>query len=138
MQEKEEIPEEPEFIAVEKEPQFDLEELHRRVVYPEIARRNGVEGKVTIQVYIDRRGKPVRTKVAQSDNRILEQAAIDAILGTTFTPAIQNGNPIGVWMTIPVDFQLHCGKYEPRHAPADSGGIVVYGRGALLYWGLCK
>lgn len=107
MEQKEEVPDPDEFIPVEKEPVFDYDALKGKVKYPEIARKNGIEGQVTLQVYVSKTGKPTQIRVAQSDSKFFEEPAKEAVMATAFTPAIQNGTPIGTWVTIPVKFQLH-------------------------------
>ena len=103
---KEEIPEPDEFIPVEVEPTFDEGELYSRLKYPAMASRNNIEGKVQIRVFVDKFGKPQKSIVELSDNKIFEAEARRAIMNTTFRPAIMNGNPVGVWMSIPVTFKL--------------------------------
>ncbi len=103
---KEEEPDPDEFVFVEKEPEFDYADLQRRVQYPEIARRAGIEGKVVVKVLVGKDGKPKRAFVADSPSEMLNDAALKAVLATTFTPAIQNGNPIDVWVTIPIIFKI--------------------------------
>jgi protein TonB len=100
-----EIPE-PDFVAVEKEPEFDMNELHGLVNYPEMARKNGIEGKVVVQVFVDKLGRPAKVQIAESSNRLFDPAAMEAVQKTHFTPAIQNQTPIGVWVTIPIVFSL--------------------------------
>lgn len=107
VEKKEEIPDPDEFIPVEKEPVFDYEGLKAKVKYPEIARKNGIEGQVILQVYVSKTGKPTQIRVAQSDSKFFEEPAKDAVMQTAFTPAVQNGTPIGTWVTIPVKFQLN-------------------------------
>jgi protein TonB len=104
--EKDVIPDPDEFIFTEEDPKWDDADLKRRIKYPEMARKNGIEGKVTVQVYVDKSGRPVKTRIVTSDNKILEAAAVDAIMGTSFSPAIQNKMPVGVWVTIPVNFTI--------------------------------
>jgi protein TonB len=101
------IPSNEVFVAVEQEPQFDLDLLYKRLKYPEMARKNNIEGRVTVQVFVDRKGEPRKYQIVQSDNKILEQSAIDAVMATHFSPAIQNKTPIGVWVTIPIVFKLN-------------------------------
>lgn len=103
---EDEIPDSEEFIAVEKEPQVDLGELQKKVVYPEMARKSGVEGQVIVRVYVGKDGKVKQTKIQHSESSMLDQAAIDAVKKSVFTPAIQNGQPIGCWVSIPIKFRL--------------------------------
>ena len=102
----EQIPEPDEFIQTEVDPSFDMAELYSRLKYPEEARKNYIQGRVLIQIFISREGKILQTRILQSDNPLLEEAAITAIKQTAFTPAIQFGKPLGVWMVIPITFSL--------------------------------
>lgn len=95
-----------EFTPVEQLPTFDIAELQRNLKYPELARRSGIEGTIVVRVLIDRRGNAVKTMIDASDNVVLEKAAADAVLSTTFTPALQNNVPTAVWMQVPVMFRL--------------------------------
>ncbi len=95
-----------EFVPVEKEPYIDLAELQKKIVYPEMARRAGVEGKVVVRVLVGKDGKPMKTIIEQSDNELLNDAAKNAVMKSVFTPAIQNGNPIALWVSIPIQFRL--------------------------------
>ncbi|MCO5251403.1 MAG: energy transducer TonB [Candidatus Kapabacteria bacterium] len=95
------------FIPVEKEPGVDLAKLQKIIKYPELARRAGVEGKVIIRVLVDEKGKARRQLIEFSDNELLNQAAMDAVNDYgTFTPAIQNAQPIMCWVSIPIQFKL--------------------------------
>jgi len=95
-----------EFIPVEKEPFIDLNELQKKIQYPEIARRAGIEGKVLIRILVEKDGKPKRHRIEYSDNEQLNDAAIKAVMSSVFTPAIQNDRPVTCWVTIPVTFRL--------------------------------
>jgi TonB family protein len=85
----------------------DYGALQKSVVYPENAKRAGIEGKVIIAVYIDKYGKPRKTKILDSPNMLLEEPAITAVMKYTgYTPAIQNKQPVGCWLQIPINFKL--------------------------------
>lgn len=99
--------EQPEFIPHEREPEFDMDELRSRIRYPELARRNQIQGNVVVSVFVETDGRPTRAFVDASEASILNQAAIEAVMATQFTPAEQNGQPIGVWLWIPVNFTLN-------------------------------
>lgn len=94
------------FVSVEKEVQFSYQELMQNVEYPALARNNGVTGKVTIQIFVNENGVVAKTRVVQSDSKLLEQAAIDATKKVKYVPAEQNGNKVGTWVSIPVVFEL--------------------------------
>jgi TonB family protein len=94
------------FIAVDKEPYIDLADLQRRVVYPDIARRAGIEGTVNIRVLVDKKGKPKKYIIESTDSDLLNKAAIDAVMSSTFTPAIQGTSPMDCWVSIPMNFKM--------------------------------
>ena len=100
-------PEPDEFIPVEKQPGMDLAELQKLVQYPKLAKEAGVEGKVVVKALIDKSGAVKKTLIVDSDNSLLNQAAIDAIKNyKKFTPALQNNAPVMVWVSIPIRFRL--------------------------------
>lgn len=104
----EELPPEGEYQNVEKEPALDLEKLKSFVKYPELARKAGVEGDVLLSALIGADGSLKRVKVAESDNMLLDAAAIQAIKDYGhIPPAIQNGHTVACWIYIPIKFSLH-------------------------------
>ncbi|MBS1912463.1 MAG: energy transducer TonB [Bacteroidetes bacterium] len=106
VKETEHVPDPDEFVAVEEDPKWDAADLQRRVKYPEIARKNGIEGTVVVRALVGKDGRVMKTMVDRSDNKALEEAAVDAVTKTPFTPAIQNKQPVTVWVQIPVIFKL--------------------------------
>ncbi len=107
---KQKVEDEPDidaFIAVEKDPQVDLAKLQKSIVYPDMARRAGIEGRVIVRVLVGADGKARRTVIEDSDNPMLNDAAVNAINNYgLFTPAVQNGQPITCWVSIPITFRL--------------------------------
>lgn len=91
------------FVAVEKMPEIVKVE---KPIYPDLAIRANLEGKVFVKILVDREGKPRRAVVIKSDAEIFNQAAIDAAMKYAFTPALQNQKPVPVWVVIPFKFEL--------------------------------
>ena len=91
------------FVPYEKGP-----EIVRKVspVYPEIARKAGIQGPVRVTIWVDREGKPREVRVAESDAEVLNQAAMEAAKQYLFTPAIMNDRPVSVWVSLPFVFRL--------------------------------
>jgi len=75
--------------------------------YPEIARLAGVEGVVTLWLYIGSDGqvKDVQLLV-ESGVASLDNAALAAALNTRWTSARNNDMPVGVWTTLRYNFTL--------------------------------
>ena len=75
-------------------------------VYPELAIRAGLEGRVWVSILVGREGKPKKAVVVKSDQEIFNKSAIDAAMQYSFTPALQNNKPVAVWVVIPFKFEL--------------------------------
>jgi len=91
-----------EFIAVEVQPA-----PIKRVdpVYPDLARKAGVEGKVFVKVLVDREGK-VKKAIIMTGPEIFHEVTIAAAMQWVFKPAIQRDKPIAVWVALPFQFRL--------------------------------
>lgn len=97
------------FVAYDTEPEpiGGMAAIQKNLVYPEIARRAGVEGTVIIQAVIDRQGNVITTTVIRSlGNNGCDEAASDAIKKTKWKPALQRDKPVKVQVAIPVIFRL--------------------------------
>ncbi len=78
-----------------------------RPVYPDIAQEAGIEGQVLVQCFIDEKGKVKETIVVKGiPNTGLNESAVEALRKTRFRPAKQRERPVGVWITIPINFRL--------------------------------
>ncbi|MFC2161637.1 energy transducer TonB [Acidobacteriota bacterium] len=75
-------------------------------VYPERARRAGIEGIVMMRVKTDSEGNVNTVTVLRSDSTILNQAAIDAVNQWKYQPIYRNGVPIPIVTTVAVKFRL--------------------------------
>jgi protein TonB len=105
--EKEEEPDPNAFIAVEKEPQpVNIDEIKKRIGYPPLAKEAGIQGKVIVRVLVGKNGKYEKHIVLRSPHKLLTEAVEKELPNLEFTPGIQAGKPIKVWVTIPFDFQL--------------------------------
>ena len=96
------------FVAVEEMPQpiGGLQGIQEKISYPEIAKLAGVEGKVFIRAFVDETGTVVNAEVVKGIGGGCDEAALEAILKTKFTPGKQRGKPIKVQVTVPVLFRL--------------------------------
>jgi protein TonB len=74
--------------------------------YPDIPLRVGLEGNVFIKVLLTKEGKVKKAILVKSDGDLFIQPAMDAAMKWVFTPAIMNGKPVQVWVSIPFRFRL--------------------------------
>ncbi len=94
------------FTEVDVDPFIDLEKLYKSIIYPTSAKTKHIEGVVIVNILVDEEGNPVKCEVVRSDNNILNQAAIDALMKSKFKPALLNNEPVPCWIDIPVEFKL--------------------------------
>ncbi len=75
------------------------------------------DGTVIIQAFIDENGTVQETKIVKGlDNQKLNDAASKALMMTKFVPAMQGEKPVGVWISIPVNFTLNDKKKTEAEA----------------------
>ena len=108
VEKKEEI-----FKSVEQMPQFPggeqalMKYLSSHINYPPMAAENNVQGKVIVQFVVDKTGKVGEVKVVRSVDKDLDKEAVRVCKSLPkFTPGRQNGQPVSVWYTLPVQFKL--------------------------------
>ena len=74
-------------------------------VYPSLAQTAHKEGVVILEATIDARGRVMDVRVLRS-LPLLDQAAVDAVKQWIYTPALLNGTPVPVVVTVTVNFEL--------------------------------
>lgn len=86
----------------------ELPQVSARVapVYPEAARRAGIQGTVTVQALVGTDGV-VRDARVVDGIPALDAAALQAVRQWRFEPARAGGKPVAVWVSVPVRFSLH-------------------------------
>ncbi len=97
------------FVAYDEPPQpiGGFAAIQKKLVYPEIARKAGVEGRVFVKVLIDEKGNVAATQIIKSlGNNGCDEAAVAAIKAVKWKPAKQRDKPVKVWVSIPVVFKL--------------------------------
>ena len=101
------------FKSVEQMPQFPggeaalMKYLASHINYPPMAAENNVQGKVIVQFVVDKAGKVGEVKVVRSVDKDLDHEAIRVCQALPkFTPGRQNGRPVSVWYTLPIQFKL--------------------------------
>jgi protein TonB len=100
-------PDPDEFVpGVDQDP-VPVQKLMDLVVYPEIAKRAGLEGKVTLRGLVDVDGKVKKVIVDKSSGSdALDKAATEALMKARFTPATASGHPVKVWFQAPFSFKV--------------------------------
>ena len=99
-------------------PEFDLNAIQGSLIYPPIAHRAGIEGRVILELFVDRTGAVQRIIILreeirspdgtfkEDDTRGFGMAAIRAFEGRKGTPATANGEFVSCRYRYPVTFRL--------------------------------
>jgi len=109
---KQEVKEEEEeavfFVAVEEQPEpiGGIEAIQSKIVYPEIAKRAGVQGRVFIKAFVDETGTVKKAEVIKGIGAGCDEAAVTAVMQTQFKPGKQRGKAVKVQVSIPIVFKL--------------------------------
>ena len=102
------------FQLVEEKPSFnggDANEFSKwvnsRLVYPEIAKENGVQGRVTLQFTVNADGSVSNVKVLRGVDSSLDKEAVRVVSSSLkWKPGKQRDRAVKVTYTFPVIFQL--------------------------------
>ena len=84
------------------------DQIRRNTVYPPIAQRSNIEGRVILELFIDRTGNIRDVRILREDppNRGFGEAAVNAFKGRRVTPAYANGEPVSARYRYPVSFRI--------------------------------
>jgi protein TonB len=88
------------------EPAGGMEEIVRRMKYPEEAKNQGIEGRVFVKLFINEFGKPENSEVIRSVHPLLDTEARNVLMKTIFSPGRRDGKPVKVQVVVPILFQL--------------------------------
>ncbi|MCF8261042.1 MAG: energy transducer TonB [Melioribacteraceae bacterium] len=108
-EEEDEEDEEPVFfVAVEEMPApiGGIGAIQSQIVYPEIAKRAGVQGRVFVKAFVDVNGVVQKVELIKGIGAGCDEAAMEAVKKTRFKPGKQRGKAVPVQVSIPVLFRL--------------------------------
>jgi protein TonB len=102
------------FQLVEEKPSFnggDANEfskwINSKLLYPEIATENGVQGRVTLQFTVEADGRVTNVKVLRGVDESLDKEAVRVVSSSPkWKPGKQRDRAVKVTYTFPVIFQL--------------------------------
>ena len=102
------------FQLVEEKPSFqggDANQFSKwvnsRLEYPEIAKENGVQGRVTLQFTVEKDGSVTKVKVLRGVDPSLDKEAVRVVsMSPKWSPGKQRDRAVPVTYTFPVIFQL--------------------------------
>ena len=81
--------------------------------YPDEARRQGIEGTVSVRVLINRSGRPEEVVVVRSSGSyLLDSAAVRTAKTFVFSPAILGEEVKRTWVLVPIEFKFREVDYD--------------------------
>ena len=133
----------PLYEVVEQMPEFlgggmaaVLEYIQKNMQYPESAKKNGTQGRVTVQFVIDKEGNVTEPKVIRSVDKELDAEAIRLVKSMPkWKPGMQKGEVVAVKYTMPVLFKLEGGKVvnSPIVVRSKSSDLFAQGENTPLF-----
>lgn len=94
------------FAEVMPSPVGGLEAVIKRIVYPEIAKKAGLSGKLYLLIYVDEKGQVDDVKVIKGLGGGCDEAAVKAVKESKFTPGKNSDVPVKVKLSLPITFKM--------------------------------
>ena len=101
------------YSCVERMPEFpggNVEMLHfinQHLKYPEEQLKEGIQGRVVVQFYVDTLGRVCESKIIRGKDSALDREALRVVrLFPNFTPGTINGKKVNTYFTLPITFKL--------------------------------
>lgn len=108
-------------------PQAMMQFIKDNLKYPQIAKENGIQGRVILQFVVDETGQVTDPKVIRSIDPSLDLEAIRIVKAMPrWTPGMQDGKAVAVKYTFPVMFSL--GGEAKSSASKDMPFSIAYSK----------
>lgn len=112
--EEEEVDEVFNFYVLEDKPEFPggeaalLKWIAQNTKYPEMAKENGIQGRIFVGFVIDKAGKVTEVKILRGVDPYLDKEALRVVNSMpSWTPGKQRGKPVKVSYQVPIKFTLN-------------------------------
>ena len=94
-------------FEVEKPPKpVNLGQVQGSISYPEIARQANIQGRVVVKVLVGKDGSVIRIgRITGPD--VFHDEVASKVRNLEFTPGLQNGKAVDVWVSVPFNFRLN-------------------------------
>lgn len=83
-----------------------MESILKNVKYPEDAKKDKIEGKVLVRAFVNENGVVTDAKIEEGNNKLLIDAALNAVKATKFTPGELKGKKVKAEVVVPIVFKL--------------------------------
>lgn len=101
------------YSCAEQMPEFPggnaemLRFISQHLIYPEEQLKEGLQGRVIVQFYVDTLGRVCEPRIVRGKDSPLDREALRVVrLFPKFTPGTLNGKKVNTYMTLPITFRL--------------------------------
>ncbi|MEX2347644.1 MAG: M56 family metallopeptidase [Balneolaceae bacterium] len=102
------------FVVVEEMPKLigGMRALQSRIEYPAMARRAGIEGRVTVQFIVNENGDVENAQVVRGIGGGADEEALRVVKEVKFEPGMQKGQPVRVRYALSINFRLQDSEFS--------------------------
>jgi len=94
---------------------FVIVYLQRNLKYPDLAIEHNIQGKVYVKFVVRKDGSIEHIEVVKGIGGGCDQEAVRVIKNSPkWSPGMHDGEPVNVWFTVPINFQLHGKDKKPK------------------------
>jgi protein TonB len=119
------------FTAIEQEPQYPGgtaafgNYISRNLKYPDVARLIGIDGRLIMTFIVERDGRISSATPVNCIGAGCEAEAVKVLQESKpWTPGVQNGKPVRVQYSVPINFVVEKGKVKMKELLASNYGFV--------------
>lgn len=101
------------YSCVEQQPEFPggvaemLRFIGQHLIYPEEQLKEGIQGRVVVQFYVDTLGRVCEPRIVRGKDPALDREALRVVrLFPNFTPGTINGEKVNTYLVLPISFKL--------------------------------
>ena len=96
------------FSVVEKPPVLigGIASIQQEIIYPQLAIRAGIEGRVVTQFIVNKKGNVLEPKVVRGIGGGIDEEALRVSKLAKFEPGLNQGIPVCVQYALPISFRL--------------------------------
>lgn len=87
-------------------PEGGMGAIHKKVEYPALAKKAGIEGKVYLLVYVNESGNVDDVKILKSVPGGCDDAAVKAVKSIKYSPGKNGGVPVKVKLSMVIEFKI--------------------------------
>ena len=81
--------------------------ISQHLIYPEEQLKDGIQGRVVVQFYVDTLGRVCDPRIVRGKDSALDREALRVVrLFPKFTPGTLNGKKVNTYMPLPITFRL--------------------------------